>query len=124
MQGKADIHIQAQPVSIAILQARQRTDNMKKLTIILWGLFLFIGLKGQTQTDNLVGKVSFVSSQNIYVRFKSCEGISVGDTLYITEGNSLVPALIVNSMSSVVCFSSVNESSFLIAFRIGIDFLT
>ena len=66
-----------------------------------------MGLKGQThtqtQTENLIGKVSFVSSQNIYVRFKSCEGISVGDTLYIPEGETLVPALIVNSLSSVSC---------------------
>ncbi len=68
-------------------------DEMKKAAIILWSLFLFMGLKGQSVTENLVGKVSFVSSQNIYVRFKSCEGISVGDTLYIPAGDSLVPAL-------------------------------
>lgn len=65
-----------------------------------------MGLKGQSVTENLVGKVSFVSSQNIYVRFKSCEGISVGDTLYIPAGDSLVPALVVNSLSSVSCLCS------------------
>ena len=79
---------------------------MKKVTLILWSLFLFTGLKGQSATENLVGKVSFVSSQNIYVRFKSCEGISVGDTLYIPAGDTLVPALIVNSLSSVSCLCS------------------
>ena len=55
-------------------------------------------------TENLVGKVSFVSSQNIYVRFKSSEGRSIGDTLYIAAGDTLAPALMVNSLSSVSCF--------------------
>lgn len=79
---------------------------MKKVTLILWSLFLFTGLKGQSVTENLVGKVSFVSSQNIYVRFKSCEGISAGDTLFIAEGDALIPALVVNSLSSVSCLCS------------------
>lgn len=79
---------------------------MRKATLILWSLFLFIGLKGQSVTENLVGKVSFVSSQNIYVKFKSSEGIAVGDTLYIPAGDSLVPALVVNSLSSVSCLCS------------------
>jgi hypothetical protein len=79
---------------------------MKKVTLILWGLLLFAGLKGQSVTENVVGKVSFVSSQNIYVRFKSCEGISPGDTLFIPEGNALMPALVVNSLSSVSCLCS------------------
>ena len=83
---------------------------MKKIALIFWSLFLFVELNGQSVTENLVGKVSFVSSQNIYVRFKSCEGISAGDTLFITAGDSLVPALIVNSLSSVSCLcSSVSD---------------
>lgn len=79
---------------------------MKRVTIILFSFFLIAGLKGQSVTENLVGKVSFVSSQNIYVKFKSCDGISAGDTLYIPAGDTLVPALIVNSLSSVSCLCS------------------
>ena len=83
---------------------------MKRAAIIFWSLFLIVELNGQSATENLVGKVSFVSSQNIYVRFKSCEGISAGDTLFITAGDRLVPALIVNSLSSVSCLcSSVSD---------------
>lgn len=104
---RADIHIRALHVSIAIRQAWQTTDDdMKKVALILWCLFLFMGLKGQSVTENLVGKVSFVSSQNIYVKFKSSEGITAGDTLYIPAGDTLVPALIVNSLSSVSCLCS------------------
>src|SRR5665647_337544 len=104
---KADIHTRALHVSIAIRLALQATDDdMKRVTIILFSFFLIAGLKGQSVTENLVGKVSFVSSQNIYVKFKSCEGISAGDTLYIPAGDTLVPALIVNSLSSVSCLCS------------------
>ncbi len=94
-------------VSIAIRQVWLTTENdMKKVSLILWGLSLFAGLSGQSATETVVGKVSFVSSQNIYVRFKSSEGISVGDTLYIPAGDTLAPALIVNSLSSVSCLCS------------------
>ncbi len=104
---KVDIHTPALHVSIAIRLVWQATDNhMKRVTIILFSFFLIAGLKGQSVTENLVGKVSFVSSQNIYVRFKSCEGISAGDTLFIPAGDTLVPALIVNSLSSVSCLCS------------------
>ena len=83
----------------------QRTNDMKKVTLILWSLFLFAGLKGQSATENLVGKVSFVSSQNIYVRFKSCEGISAGDTLFIPEGDTTGPCPGCEQL--VVCVLSV-----------------
>ncbi|MCI0523478.1 MAG: hypothetical protein L0Y37_07485 [Bacteroidales bacterium] len=59
--------------------------------------------KAQSDFVERVGKVSFVSSQNIYVRFKSSEGINIGDTLYIPGDDKLSPALIVNGLSSVSC---------------------
>ena len=74
----------------------------KYLTGIL--LVLFINcLSGQQAKENLLGKVSFVSSQNIYVKFKSTAGISAGDTLYISSEERLIPVLIVNNLSSVSC---------------------
>ncbi len=61
------------------------------------------GLKGQTVTVNVTGKVSFLSSQNIYVKFGSTAGISAGDTLFISSGGRLIPVLKVNNLSSVSC---------------------
>jgi hypothetical protein len=60
-------------------------------------------LNGQSLGDNLSGKVSFASSQNIYVKFKSTDGISQGDTLFIASNGKLAPVLIVTNLSSVSC---------------------
>jgi len=76
---------------------------MKRIFSILFILFLLIELKGQTVAENLVGKVSFISSQNVYVKFKSTSGISEGDTLFISAGDKLLPVLVVNSLSSFSC---------------------
>jgi len=76
---------------------------MKRLFFIFFILFLFYELKGQTVSETLIGKVSFISSQNVYVKFKSTSGISAGDTLFISEGDKLIPVLVVTSLSSVSC---------------------
>lgn len=60
-------------------------------------------LSGQKTYDIIPGQVSFMSSQNIYVKFKSTAGISAGDTLYMSSGNKLMPALIVDNLSSTSC---------------------
>ena len=62
--------------------------------------------------ENLIGKVSFISSQNVYVKFKSTSGISAGDTLFITSGDKLLPALVVNNLSSSSCVCrSLNDEN-------------
>lgn len=76
---------------------------MRFFLSILTATLLVAGAKAQTGTTELVGKVSFVSSQNIYVKFKSTEGINVGDTLYVPAGDTLSQALVVNGISSVSC---------------------
>jgi len=67
---------------------------------------------GQADTEPEDGSVSYVTSQNIYVKFKSTDHLSVGDTLFIRKGESLVPALVVNNKSSisVVCTPISSET--------------
>jgi hypothetical protein len=62
-----------------------------------------IELNSQSLTGNLSGRVSFVSSQNVYVRFKSTEGILAGDTLYLLSNSKLIPVLVVSNLSSSSC---------------------
>lgn len=61
----------------------------------------------QTSAQNvpglLEGKISYISSRNIYVRFDKTERIENGDTLFIQKDGNLIPALIVNQRSSVSC---------------------
>jgi hypothetical protein len=85
---------------------------MRRYLPIFFALLFYPELSGQTVTENLSGKVSFVSSQNIYVKFKSTSGMSVGDTLYIPSDEKLIPVLIVKNLSSTscVCLAITSES--------------
>lgn len=66
--------------------------------------------KAQSSLENVEGLVTFLSSQNTYVKFKTTEGIIIGDTLYSNASGILSPYLVVKNISStsVVC---VNISS-------------
>jgi len=79
---------------------------MKKVILLSTFIALFMNLRGQNGTENLTGKVSFISSQSIYVKFKNTSGISSGDTLFISSGSRLVPVLKVNNLSSTSCICS------------------
>ena len=76
--GKREvIPITVQPAFIVIQGEQQKIEKqkMKSIIVIYWIFFALIELKGQPAAENLIGKVSFVSSQNIYVKFKSTSGI-------------------------------------------------
>jgi len=49
------------------------------------------------------GKVTYITSQHVYVRLSSMKALSEGDTLYIRQGNIDVPALQIKNLSSVSC---------------------
>ena len=65
--------------------------------------FLSFTVYSQTSPEVLNGKVSFITTQNVYVKFENTEGIQVGDTLFINKDTKLVPALVVNNLSSISC---------------------
>lgn len=62
-----------------------------------------MNIYGQNKDQFLTGKVSFVTSKNVYVKFENTEFIKVGDTLQVSTTNK--PCLLVTnkSSSSVVC---------------------
>jgi hypothetical protein len=76
---------------------------MRRFILILSFVIFCIELLGQANKDNLSGKVSFISSKNVYVKFTSTEGIASGDTLYMTSDGSYKPVLVVNNLSSTSC---------------------
>jgi hypothetical protein len=57
------------------------------------------------------GKVTFLSSRNVYVKFASTELIEIGDSLYIKQGNDYIPAMVVGNKSSTstVCTPFANQ---------------
>ncbi len=74
------------------------------LTMLLIALFSMT-MFGQGAPDIYKGKVSFISSQNVYVKFNSTKEIEVGDTLFKKINGIIKPVLVVNnkSSSSSVC---------------------
>lgn len=61
------------------------------------------GLIGQTQTPSEEGKISYVTSQSVYVKFGSTDNIEINDTLYVKQAGNLVPVLVVKNLSSISC---------------------
>ena len=77
---------------------------MMRIIKVIFVLCVFsLRLNGQSLDENLIGKVSFISPQNIYVKFKSTDGLSAGDTLFIYSGGKTIPVLIIKNLSSVSC---------------------
>ncbi|MBK6913023.1 MAG: hypothetical protein IPH11_04905 [Ignavibacteriales bacterium] len=87
---------------------------MRRLIIILNLLLLFIfSANGQEiNFHEISGKVTYLSSQNVYVQFENTEGISVGDSLFVRSKKKLIPILRANFISSrSVAGELLNEKS-------------
>jgi hypothetical protein len=78
-----------------------KTKLMKFILPILFFIFLGFSLNGQTVDEPVEGAISYLTSQNVYVKFKSTENMAVGDTLFIKQGETSVPALVVTNLSSI-----------------------
>lgn len=76
---------------------------MKQVIPVLLLLFLGLNLNAQTMSDAVEGSVSFVTTQNVYVKFQSTSAISVGDTLFMLKDSKRIPVLIVKDLSSISC---------------------
>ena len=85
-------------------------------------LITCIKLPGQNVVDEAPeGSVSFITSQSVYVKFRSTAAISIGDTLFMQQGDKLVPVLLVNNLSSmsVVC-SPIGDFQFNVNDKIAV----
>ena len=80
---------------------------MRYFILITWFVIFCVKVNGQAKTELVSGQVSFISSQNVYVKFKTTEGITAGDTLYIPSNGILIPSIIVNNLSSSSCVGTV-----------------
>lgn len=72
------------------------------LLIILFTIAA-LNLKGQRGSEPSEGVVSYITSQNVYVRFQSTQNISEGDTLFMMADGKMQPVLQVKNLSSTSC---------------------
>jgi len=73
---------------------------MKYLMIIYFALSIPIEIFGQANQPVREGVVSYKTSQNIYVRFQSTDGMTTGDTLFKSENEGFDPVLVLRHVSS------------------------
>ncbi|MCD4732035.1 MAG: hypothetical protein K8R74_15620 [Bacteroidales bacterium] len=76
---------------------------MRYLFPLILFAFCALGFSGQTQTARSEGKISYITSQSVYVKFESTKNVYSGDTLYFKQEGNLIPILIVKNLSSISC---------------------
>nr|WP_319999006.1 hypothetical protein [uncultured Draconibacterium sp.] len=83
------------------------------LLCLLFLIFAVGETSAQESTNLMEGKVSYITGENIYVRFVSTDQIENGDTLFIRDEKGLSPALLVDHQSSISCLcSNLSEHTF------------
>ncbi|MEI6141829.1 MAG: hypothetical protein WCP85_21330 [Mariniphaga sp.] len=74
---------------------------------IVFFIFLMIGvsitLSAQVETEEIEGTVTFLTAQNVYVKFLSAKRIKPGDKIFIRMNNEMIPLLVVDYSSSISC---------------------
>ncbi len=76
---------------------------MKKFIYIFIVLMASLNLNAQNAETEKQGIVSFISSENVYVKFASTVGIHTGDTLFYKINNKYQPGLVITELSSISC---------------------
>lgn len=76
---------------------------LKKIPVMIFLLLLTYTAAQSISKEERAGKISFVTTQNIYVRFENTFGIEKGDTLFYRKNGLLKPVLIVEFISSTSC---------------------
>jgi hypothetical protein len=78
------------------------------LTFLLVLTSLNSNVFGQSKYQSLKGKVTFVTSKNVYVKFENTKDINSGDTLYLSDKKTACLLVKSKSSSSAVC-STLNN---------------
>lgn len=73
---------------------------MKYLLSCLVFLACTFSIQAQDRIVLETGNVSFVSSKNVYVKFKNTKFIQPGDSLFLKQAGSMIPVLVVDNKSS------------------------
>ncbi len=76
--------------------------NTKKILFMILCLVYQIQILPQsTEKVERTGIITFKSTENIYVKIETTEGLKVGDTLYVKKNNSIYPAIQIKYLSQI-----------------------
>jgi hypothetical protein len=80
-----------------------RKELMRKYALLIWILLPILQLYGQGAKTLIEGKISYITTQNIYVKFEQAGIVQVGDTIFMRKEEKLLPLFIAESVSSTSC---------------------
>ncbi len=85
---------------------------MKNFLILIF-LFLISSCIFAEWENEIIGKITYKSSNYYYIAFKETYNINSGDTLFVTQNNKLIPSMIVQYISnrSVACTPLLTDLS-------------
>ena len=91
----------------------KRLEKYKVLVFVVIFIITAIYSFSQNTLNFTEGAVSYITGQNIYVKFTSTEGIENGDTLFVQRNGKIIPALLVQHHSSISCLcTAIGENTF------------
>jgi hypothetical protein len=76
---------------------------MKKLIFLFLLICAVTMLSAQVPTEEIEGLVTYVTTQNVYVKFLSAKRIKPGDQLFLRKEGILKPVIMVDNCSSMSC---------------------
>lgn len=82
---------------------------MKKFVLLIVFFLPILQLSGQGDKTLMEGHISYITTQNIYVKFEQSGIVQVGDTIFIRKDEKLVPLFIAESISSTSCVGKPSE---------------
>lgn len=83
------------------------------IIVLLLSFGSYKHVNAQEKNDTIQGAVSYITGQNIYVKFENTSGIENGDTLFINKNEVLIPVLVVQHHSTISCLCNpVGDNSF------------
>ncbi len=110
------------PTAWHVIQQDVKIKGINKIAFLLVSLLicgLDFSVQAQELNQLLEGAVSYITGENIYVRFVNTQGIENGDTLFISENENLLPALVVQHHSSLSCLCNpIGEKTFKVSDKI------
>lgn len=84
---------------------------MEKIMLFILFLGIHFFSLAQDKTSEIEGVVSYVSSQNVYVKFVSAKKINQGDQVFIKKDSQLIPVMKIEQRSSVSCVGKQIEGT-------------
>ena len=84
---------------------------MKKYAFLILFLLPIMYLYGQEGMRLVEGKVSYITPQNIYIKFEQAGIVHPGDTIFIRKDQGLTPLFVSESVSSTSCVGKPIEKT-------------